>query len=249
MNKRGQITLFIILGLVIIIILGIIFYFKSIIFSNSNQEKYSSISPQIKTVGDFINNCVKIIGEEGIAYTGQQSGYYKLPEKSTENNIAYYLDERKLIPPLSAIENSISSYVNENLDLCIKNFSDLKGFKFKTKKVSTRTSIKDKAVILNVNYPVEVIRAKSEYQLSEFKLSIPVRLGIIYNVSSNIIDEQLKDKNNICLTCLVNIGNGNDLKINLANYENDTIIFTILDEKSKLNNQPYGFNFAVKYEI
>ncbi len=249
MNKRGQVTLFIILGLIIIIILGIIFYFKSIIFSNSDQEKYSSISPQIKTIDEYINNCVKTVGEESILLIGQQSGYYKLPEKSTENSIAYYLYKEKLIPPLSTIENSISSYVNVNLDSCIKNFTDIKGFKFKAEKVSAKASIKDKTVILNVDYPVKITKAKSEYQLSEFKSVIPVRLGIIYNVTFNIVNEQLKDNNNICLTCLVNIGNNNDLKINLANYGNDTIIFTILDEKSVINNQPYEFNFAIKYEI
>ena len=52
----------------------------------------------------------------------------------------------------------------------------------------------------------------------------------------------------ICLSCLYDLGEENEVHIDMLDYGKDTTIFTIIDDKSQLNNKSYEFNFAIQYE-
>ena len=59
--------------------------------------------------------------------------------------------------------------------------------------------------------------------------------------------EQLKDRNSLCLSCLVDICKETNLEINVFDYEEDSILFTIKDNESRIYNNPYQFKFLNQY--
>jgi len=102
-------------------------------------------------------------------------------------------------------------------------------------------------VRFDVNYKVLIKKGDSTFRLSSFSNEIPSRLSVIYKVAQNFTSEQLEDVSTICLSCLTNLAINNDLYIDMANYGNDTVIFTITDKKIPIKNDYYQFTFANKY--
>jgi len=60
MEKRGQVTVFIILGIVIIILVGILIYLSGILVDFDIEV----IPPQVLLIYEFTNDCLKETGEQ-----------------------------------------------------------------------------------------------------------------------------------------------------------------------------------------
>src|SRR3989338_1457167 len=88
-----------------------------------------------------------------------------------------------------------------------KNFMEilrnLQIFKIAQGKPKTSAKILDEKIILNVNYPLTIIREEEKSRIANFENEIPVRLGKIYNASSFIVSEHLKNTGEICMSCLL----------------------------------------------
>src|SRR3989344_7553316 len=81
--KRGQVTLFIIVGLIILIIVGFLLFLRSdALKSKLGLGRTSAIivPEQLKPVKNNIDGCVKQVGEEAINILSLQGGYIKLPQ-------------------------------------------------------------------------------------------------------------------------------------------------------------------------
>ena len=114
----------------------------------------------------------------------------------------------------------------------------------------TKVKIEDDEVVLEVRYPLTIIKDVSNYQLSDFKdIRIPIRLGVIYNSVSEMNKIQLEDKDSICISCLINLGIENDLNVDLLESDNGIVFFEIEDENSEIFEETYKFNFVNKYGV
>ena len=77
MHKRGQVTVFIIVGVLILIVAGVFLY--------SQDKKIIEKPTTINTapIISFVEQCIKSTAQEGIFENGKQGGYFILPEYST----------------------------------------------------------------------------------------------------------------------------------------------------------------------
>jgi len=241
-NKRGQVTIFIIIAILIIASVLIFFMFKG-------QIKQSLYSPEVESVYLFVDNCIDKVGLEVIYKIGENGGYYFPPNFSTESGIPYYYSKgRSYMPSKEEIEKEISFFVNEKLFFCTRNFIDFLNFEITQEEIKTKTTIKDNKVDLNINYPISITHGDSTSLIEDFKKEMPVRLGIVYDSIEKIIKEQLSNEN-ICLSCILDVTLANDLYVDMMDYDNETIIFTFRDENSVINNKTYEFVFANKYGV
>src|SRR3989338_11550346 len=83
MHKRGQLTLLIILGLLLVSSAGLVYYYKDQIFlSQWERERAESlvIPSEVEELHDQIGNCVSSLASIGVTLLGQQGGYITLPE-------------------------------------------------------------------------------------------------------------------------------------------------------------------------
>jgi len=72
-NKRGQITLFIILGLVLLIGAALyVYYTNKVQISTTTVPKYTGDAGQVQT---FVDNCIEQVGRQGIIELGRHGGY------------------------------------------------------------------------------------------------------------------------------------------------------------------------------
>ncbi len=237
MDKRGQITVFIILSLLIVAIVALIFLFI----------KPPKETPGVYTASiyNFVDECIQETAEDAIYEIGQNGGYYFPANISTPTGIAYYYENgRNLIPKKERVEEQISLYIKENLFFCTKNFVQFTNYNISQREINVETTISNDKVILEINYPIIISQGEESAIIEDFEKEINVRIGLIY---SSIIEFLNYSKQEICLSCLFDISETNDLIVEMVDYDNKTVIFIFRDENSKLNEQPFEWVFANKY--
>jgi len=72
-NKQGQVTVFIILAILIVAVIGLFFVFKGDIIK---QE----VPAELQGVYDYYLSCIELEAIDGGAILGQQGGYIEPPE-------------------------------------------------------------------------------------------------------------------------------------------------------------------------
>lgn len=253
MKKNGQLTIFIIIGiLIVLIIMGIVAIRTGIL--NFNKEK---INPEFTPVYDFVKDCIKITGEEAIYHIGLTGGYVVVPEteksldfdNESDAEIAYYFyNKENHMPSKEQIEKELSFYIDNFIYFCINDFRDFPDFDVKQGEAKTTAKIENNKIIFSVNYPLSI---KKENKTSEIKyfndIEIPVRLSETYLVSEEIIKKQMENKEEICFSCLEDIGDRYNMSIQMMESVNDSIVFVVRDEQSKIYGGDYLFYFVNQY--
>jgi len=242
-EKKAQITIFIIIA--ILIVVGIIGFFM---IKNKTSSLTPSIPTEIQPVYNYVQDCLKETGENALVRIGEQGGYFLIfDEPAIESRIPYYLQgEQESILTQQEIEQNLAGFVREELSFCILNFKDFKeDYKISHELSKTEAKILNNEVKFSLDYPITITKDETKYQIKDFSINLPIRLDKIYQVSEKIVQEQKLHPESICLSCLYNLGESYSVHIDMLDYGNSTI-FTIIDDNSKINNESYEFNFAIK---
>ena len=83
MLKRGQVTLFIILGVLVLGLVALFFFLRSTVVEERVQEARpvaEDVPTEFNPVKVFTEDCLKLTVEEGMTRLGQQGGYIRPKE-------------------------------------------------------------------------------------------------------------------------------------------------------------------------
>ena len=240
MRKRGQLTIFIILGLAIVIIIISLF----LLVSNTNIIRPTRSTPsEIKNLEYQIEDCLEQRLNDAIGLVGLGGGYI-YPENiidSVFGEVSYAYKQRRIIlPTIRNIEEDIAKYISESVPFCIELEENIEI----KDNVKTNVKIERDVVRANINIPFyfydneKVIRVNNNYN-SE----VEIRLWKIHSVAQQIIEKQ-RNYEGIPLTF---IASDEEHDIFYDFYDEETVIYIIHDEESKLNREiSYNFIFAVE---
>ena len=242
-ENKSQATIYIIIGILILVLVAIFLLTRNNFVIN-NQD-----NPDVKPIYDHVKDCIDHTATSAVVYIGLMGGIYNQSEYSTDLGVTYYFDKGiNRMPKKSFIEASLSNYIDKQIITCT-NFSIFPDYNINEGKASSVVKIEDDRVIFNVDYPVEISKGSRKYSFSSFNdLEIPIRLGIVYKAANELMDEQMKDQSGNCLSCIFNVTEKYDLHIATYDYSNNTIIFSIIDDNSKANNESYAFVYANRYD-
>lgn len=213
--KRGQVTIFVIIGVILLISAGLILYIRS-------KMTTTDPVPERDPVQTYMEQCITLVAEEGLSILGLQGGYIKVDEldplsaqMDPFNSQALYSSgivvpywfyqdrmgqEKTGMPRLNKLyegDNSIQSqleeYMDENIDECV----DLEVFSGleveKTGNHSFDVLITESDVNFRANYPLEIRAAEDLETQKTFTASVPVRLGHIYSLAKDIRDYEMEE--------------------------------------------------------
>ncbi|MBT4150474.1 hypothetical protein HOE52_00720 [Candidatus Woesearchaeota archaeon] len=254
MQKRGQVTVFIILGIALLMFALALIYLNSYLATQEvklNEENELQNILFEDSIKEYVHSCILSTTEAAILANSYSGGYFILPEKSTENlfdNVPYYsLNDKDLIPSNQTIANEIAKYVDAMLNYCMDNFTSFQnqGYKISEEKPQSKATLTSKKIIIRTNYPLTFSKGSSTTQLFNFIISTPApdfHQNII--MARKIIENQ--DKKVICLTCFSNLAFENDMVVNIFSNENDTSIFEIENKNYLINNENVRLRFATK---
>lgn len=249
MMKGGQVTVFIILGIILIVISGLIFLLKGTTVESIKEEInfFDSTSVQLYTEG-----CLEQTMGEAIYDVASKGGYYNLPIVVTEEayvNTAYYMYLGGFYDPSTEeIENNLANYIDNNIEDCI-NFSIFPSFSIIAGSPKSSVTLTEEKVKVNLEYPLEIINSELIIELNSFEAETDSRLLILYNIAQEITSTQYKHNDFICISCLALLGVEHNVEILSVDTEEGTL-YSIIDLESEISNSngdPLSFRIMHKY--
>lgn len=206
MKKRGQFTVFVVLGVVVIILAGFVYYNQVALTKrgvSASVKKAGKVSFDVTPIKKYAENCLKEVSESGLWLVGAQGGYVDLEGIDSTTylgyGVPYYLDaitEHYL--QLGDIEGKLLDYVIVEFEKCF----DLTAFEddgydiTKLDGGDSNVSINIDSVVIEVGYPLTIRKNDVETRLSDFRVNLPIRLGRLYNASVNGSSGLLKEIRN-----------------------------------------------------
>lgn len=199
LSKKGQITIFIAIGLIIVILAGFMFYVQSLTFDRDDTI------PEFQTpVQRFVSQCLADTARDAIVRLGMQGGYIDLPE-STYRNPRSYIQElsggprtplwlyngQMIIPSERSVEGQISEYVNQNIGFCLQGL----GFEEGIRNISitgtpvSSVMLTQTDVVVELNYTVSAVEDGSFSSYDRFATRVPVALRDILAAAAFMTEE------------------------------------------------------------
>ena len=237
MEKKGQVTLFVILAIILIAAISLYFAFR-------NKNTSENIPPAVEPIYTSIVSCLETTSKDGAEYIGEQGGYYELPkaisiEYFTKDIPYYYLNSEENIPSLERIELELGNYIYYNLERCINfEYFEKQGYEILGNELLVSPIIRDKGVEINVNYPITITKGSSTERIENFEVFIDADIKKMIEVSKDIVDCYYKLPEFICLNCLEEISDRYSVKIvstSFSNQNEEAILFSITSYETELN--------------
>ena len=167
MKKKGQVTIFIIIAILLVSIIVIFFLFRNSLNSNllthDNEEIYI-----------FVESCIEETIEEGIFFISSRGGYFDLPRTYFEESIptSYWTYCRDVSPEISLVEKELSKYLENQLQYCV-NSRDFKNKEVFFGKKNADIKIKGNTFFIELQMPTSInienySELKEEYSIEMY---------------------------------------------------------------------------------
>jgi hypothetical protein len=232
-NKNAQVTLFVLLAIVVVFIIGSFFYFR--------QQVSMKIPLDIQKDYDFLNNCFENMVYESVYDIGQMGGYGVAQDGSIMGISVYINNTYQFMPSLQDVEGYLSDSIEQNIEFCL-NLSKIRAAG--EKKANCR--ILEQQINVELWVPIIIQEGETSYLFKDPKsLVIPVRMGDMYKSATKLFQGRKENPNYICLTCPLNIGEEYGFFVNSLEYEPGTLIYSIA-QIEEINNKTYEWVFALK---
>ena len=221
--KKAQITIYIIIGIIILFSLAISIYIANRLWISPE------VAPVDRPVKEYIESCIQQAGSDVIVSIGANGGYLDpldpvlsdidvmissspaegdalVMSQSTRHAVPFWFymqtpnDCRQcrmtsLKPSLEKIKLDVEGYVDENLEACLNGFEPFlkQGYIFETGKVETEVLLAEDSTRFVVNFPVTSKKLDVETRMDKFSADVDVPLKRIYRLADEI-SEQEKDE-------------------------------------------------------
>lgn len=241
MFKRGQLTIFIILT---IILIGIIILF----FTFQDDLIKRSLSPEAESISNFVYSCIEETAKKGDFFLAMRGGYFNLPDNYFTGFpvTSYWLYKcEDNFPNKEIIENEISEYIDSQLDYCLLSYDFPEKVKFGHKEIKTKIKEEKSVISIQVNMPTSIILENSVVYLKDYNYE-PEEINLMkfLLVSNKLVNVVKKDYSYLDFTSLFLISDENEIDLSIDSYNENTFIFKLKDRY----NEEYVFNFVVNLE-
>jgi len=255
MKKRGQVTIFIIIAILIIVFIAFLFITKTEkkqIEQDLDYFKMHGIQPSIQNIQTFIIDCHEETSKQALKRIGFQGGYNNKPDYYYEMEWAfipyYYYQGLQLMPNKQKIESELSSYLDDGIESCL-NQINFPNFELEYQQPSTQTSISPESVAFNTNLLLSIDHkgTTTTFQLRQHPLTLKSSLNDIIEIADFITNSHTENPGLMCINCISELAEQKDLYVDFISLETDTTLVMILENRTM--DEPYIFEFLNKYTI
>jgi len=267
-NKKGQVTPFIIMGIIILIIAVFLIFFMKPRVSTTKITTTAQIDP----VRDYVEECIKEKGEEALDLVGRNGGVIEVEENPVLKELYFvnYRDSegyfRKIdelydvrlwcsTPHFEAcardffeqdVEEEVLNYVDLNLDSCLDGLNKFNvNYNLALKELDI--AVGKYNMIITLDLPISL--KEGEVKMQRFSYTFNVPLGRLLEVADQLIDrgEVVIPLGVVPLNDLTKEdGPFSDLNTIKRWAEDDGEVYVLQLKDSSLADINYKFQFAVK---
>ena len=206
-NTRAQVTIFIVISL-IIVLLGLLYFFYQ---KQAVEKEVDVVQPEIVPIKSYVENCMKIIAEDGLERIGLSGGYIKIPDQIKNDQRAYlttfpkagfkipywWHDGIEAVPTEEFIRQQLIEHIESGLNNCINNFEPFAGrFEInELREAVANVQFNEEDVSISLNYPLEIIAKQGSFKAlrEKFTYIVPIRFKKVYALAKLIMERENKD--------------------------------------------------------
>ena len=201
--KKGQVTIFIIIAILIIALASLFFIFKDKLIGNR-------LPPEIAKIHNSLVSCLEEDMETGIYLLESQGGYIYLPnfEPGSEympfssqlnflgNSIPYWYYvsgnniQKEQVPSKSEMEQHLEEFIENKVKTCVFNSYYEQGYEIYIGKPNADISIQDKKVLLNLKMDFKITKGEETTSIKNHEISFNSKLGTLYNSALKVYEEE-----------------------------------------------------------
>ena len=199
-TKRAQVSMFILLGLLLLLVVGITVYLNQTMFA------YPGLSAEMRPVVQYLETCVEETTLQGALLASMQGGYLDIPQELSYNPDAHtdlgvtvphwYVDGKNTGPALGLVEEQLSQFIQDRVMGCVDSFKSLEGpFSFRDFSVpQVNVRIHDTKILVDFALPVKVFYADTEQTLPKLNVKIDHDLGKKHRLATIIMYTENKEQ-------------------------------------------------------
>lgn len=241
--KRGQITVFILLGLLIFLFIIFLLVYAAPSLLPMKQ------STDVVAVQTYIDSCLESQLAEVISLVSLQGGYYDQPDYTLNYTvdgetyviyvpyIPYFLMFSQDTAPLKAeLEEQLSIGLLESLSNCT-DFSKIHyNVSLVSGVVAADVKLTSTSAVAKISLPIEIRHMDSTTSLNKFQIEKKTNLYKLYTIALLLTQQQLFYGNQWCVTCISSIIAEKDislLKEDLIRDKEYDFLYTIQDNSEE----------------
>lgn len=252
-SVRAQVTVFVIVGLLIIgAVAGGVYIFRESSSSKIDEQFFSqvAIKPQFDNIHANVVSCIDDVCDEGLRTIGVQGGYYNKPEKFFDLGWAfvpyYYYVGDYLMPERGVIVDELSEYVEDNLEVCLDGLN-YENFEIGLGMADVDVLIDNDFVKFDIDVPVVVGREghKIDLDFDDYSVVKNSALSDILDIAEYITESHKDSAKTYCINCVGEMAEERDVYIQTANLPDESVYIIIGENRT--GDEPYLFSFLNKY--
>jgi len=199
-NKKGEITTFVILGVIIVASIGGLYY-QGYVFPS--EEDKSLLENQVEPFRNFVGECVSQVAQLGLEEIGEHGGYYsyegmKVIDFSGDKVVVALKLDGKMINRMvseSMVEEQFDLFMesrgNGLLKDCVKS---VKGLGVSLKKGEIKADVRDDVVVLRVDWPMNVRKGRARVEVDQKDVQVLIPMGKVLKVANDIVNLEVEGK-------------------------------------------------------
>jgi len=206
-KKKGQVTIFIIIA--IVVVAGIIAYFVL----RDNLTK--SLPVEMEPVYDYYLECLQATAREGINLLGQQGGYIEVPDFVPGSSYAPFSSQlnflgqpvpywmyvsgnnllKEQVPTKAGMEQQLEKYVEDRLSLCdFSDFEEMGYDVFVDGEGSVSVSINDFGVDVGASNGITIFLEGNSAIVNNHDFTVDSKLGKFYKMAKKVYDSEKENR-------------------------------------------------------
>lgn len=197
MKKRGQTTLFIILGIVIAILVVLFLVLATTDIGPKLTQNAEDVMIQ---VDEHVTECLDEASDDVITLIGLQGGYLSPPEgsyKLWDDYPVSYLCYNQVGQPTcinrlltrADMEEQLETAIKNQLQGCVNVYGIDSGISAPSD-FDLDVNILDDAVAIILDYPVSIVKGDQTSSRDNFEISVDVPLGELYDVAMDVVNTE-----------------------------------------------------------
>lgn len=254
-EKRGQISIFIILGIIILVVISLAIAFFSPKIKNLSQTEQTP-AEEAEPVRLYVENCLQNSLIEGIHKTFSQGGYFEYPanlallEKNSIKIPYYFISQDYFFPALETIEEETSNAAEYYFNGCIGNFAQFQsmGYKIQSSSPQIKIDFEEKNIIANLNFPLEIQSNEKTVSINNFLSQIQFGFPKHYNLIKEYLIKQKEEPESFLIGTIANFSVNNNFIFSFEQGgQMGKSVAVDFNYGKILKKEPLIFSFALDY--
>jgi len=248
MEKRGQVTIFIIIAVLVVGAVALFFTLRG------GVEKEEVYAPEVAPIQNYVQECLEETTLDSIYFNSLQGGYFSAPRNSMDVSFVsvpvYFYNNVSRIPLKEVLENELSKTIEDGILFCL----DFESFEEQGYNVLTsgepKVNVKmlEERVDVKMNYLVTLSKGDFSKQFKSFEKQVDFDYLGKYEVVKEFLQLQETDPEYVFLTELENLGAEKGFNSKLVAIQDTGDYFYNFIYPAEINKeQTYMYSFVVKY--